>query len=96
MRWKLSLQAKADLRRIAHRIADDNPTAAEHLVRKVGDRARLAGKSPRLGRKVPELDRDDLREAIIGNYRLVYVIRPRVVEILTVFEGHMRLPQLDV
>jgi toxin ParE1/3/4 len=95
MRWKLSRQAKADLRRLAHRIGADDPAAAERLIRKLGDRARLAGKSPRLGRKVPELDRDDVREAIVGSYRLVYVIRPRVVEVLTVFEGHMRLPQLD-
>jgi toxin ParE1/3/4 len=55
---------------------------------------RLAGRSPRLGRKVPELDRDDVREGIVGNYRIVYRIRPLTVEILRVFEGHMPLPPL--
>ncbi|HEX4421031.1 MAG TPA: type II toxin-antitoxin system RelE/ParE family toxin [Kofleriaceae bacterium] len=95
MRWKLSTQAKLDLRRVVYRIRADNPRAAAQWLIKFRDRARLAGRSPRLGRKVPELDRDDIREAIVGNYRMVYVIRPKVVEVLGVFEGHKLLPDLD-
>ena len=96
MRWKLSLQAKADLRRISHRIAMDNPQAAAVWLRKLEDRARLAGRSPGLGRKVPEIERDDIREAIAGNYRLVYIVKAKVVVILTIFEGHHLLPELDL
>ena len=92
MRWKLSLRAKADLRRIGHYIARGDPRAAAIWVRKLQDRVRLAARSPRQGRKVPELDRDEIREAIVGNYRVVYVIRAKVVEILTIFEGHRLLP----
>jgi plasmid stabilization system protein ParE len=92
MRWKLSLQARIDLRRIADRIARDNPRAAEIWLEKLEERARLARSSPGLGRKVPEIDRDDIREAIVGNYRLVYIVRPKLVEILTIFEGHHLLP----
>lgn len=95
MRSKLSLRAKADLRRIVHRIAMDNPHAAERWVRKIRDRVRLAGRSPGLGRKVPELDRDDVREAIVGNYRLVYTIKSKVVVIQAIFEGHHQLPDLE-
>jgi len=95
MRSKLSLHAQAELRRISHRIAMDNPPAAKVWVLKIRDRVRLAGRSPKLGRKVPELDRDDVREAIVGNYRVVYVIRPKIVEILRVFEGHKLLPDLE-
>jgi len=95
MRVTSTRLAKADIVRIRARIAQDNPAAADSWVRAIRDRVRLAGRSPRLGRKVPELDRDDLREGIVGNYRIVYRIRPRVVEILRVFEGHMRLPALD-
>ena len=93
MRWKLSLRAKADLRRIGHYIARDDPRAAAVWLRKLQDRAKLAGRSPRQGRKLPELDRDDLRETIVGKYRVVYVIRAKVVEILTSFEGHRLLPE---
>ncbi|HEY0482542.1 MAG TPA: type II toxin-antitoxin system RelE/ParE family toxin [Kofleriaceae bacterium] len=96
MRWKLSLQAKADLRRIGHYIARDNPQAAVAWLQKLQDRARLAARSPGLGRKVPEIDRDDLREAIAGNYRIVYLVQAKVVVVLTIFEGHYPLPDLDL
>jgi toxin ParE1/3/4 len=96
MRWKLSLQAKADLRRIGHRIARNNPEAAVAWVQKLQDRARLAGRAPWQGRKVPEIDRHDIREAIVGNYRIVYIVQARAVLILTIFEGHRLLPELDL
>jgi plasmid stabilization system protein ParE len=73
----------------------DNPRAAEQGFRKIRDRARLAGRSPGLGRKVPEFDRDDIREAIIGNYRLVYQTTAKLVVILAILEGHQLLPDLE-
>jgi plasmid stabilization system protein ParE len=95
MRWKLSLRAKADLQHVVHRIAISNPRAAEQWLHKLLDRARVAGRSPGLGRKVPEIDRDDIREAIVGRYRLVYIVKARAVVILTIFEGHRLLPDID-
>jgi toxin ParE1/3/4 len=95
MKIKLTLYAQADLRRIASRITQANPAAARAWLRKVRDRIRLAGRSPHAGRKVPELDRDDLPEAIVGNYRVVYAVLPRSVEVRRVFEGHRLLPDLD-
>ena len=92
MRVQFSLRAKADLRRISRHIALDNPAAAARWVGKLEARARLAGRSPGAGRKVPEIDRDDIREAIVGNYRNVYIVQARTVDILTIFEGHRLLP----
>jgi plasmid stabilization system protein ParE len=92
----MSLRANADLRRIGHRIAMDDPHAAAVWVKKLRDRARLAGRSPGLGRRVPELDREDIREAIVGNYRVVYHVEAKTVVIWTIFEGHRLLPDLDV
>ena len=96
MRTRFSPRARTDLRRIAHRIAIDHPEAARRWVNKLEERARLAGRSPGLGRKVPELDREDIRDAIVGNYRIVYIVQARTVDILTIFEGHRLLPDLDV
>lgn len=73
-----------------------NPHAAKEWLRQVRARVRLAGRSPGLGRKLPELDREDVREAIVGNYRLVYITKAKVVVILTIFEGHHLLPDLDL
>lgn len=46
---------------------------------------------PRAGRIVPEMERDDIREIIEGNYRIVYLIGRFSVDILAVREGHRRL-----
>lgn len=96
MRSKLSIRAQADVHQIVRRIAVDNPPAAKSLATKLRDRVRVAGRSPYLGRKLPELDREDVREAIVGNYRIVYIVRAKHVEILRIFEGHWLLPDLDV
>ncbi len=47
---------------------------------------------PETGRIVPELDRADVREVLIGAYRIVYLVGPDVVHILTVFHGARLFP----
>jgi toxin ParE1/3/4 len=44
---------------------------------------------PQMGRIVPEFSRDDLREVIIDNYRLVYLVRPEGVRIASLFHAAM-------
>jgi plasmid stabilization system protein ParE len=73
----------------------DNPRAAKIWFHKIRDRIRRAGRSPRLGRKVPEFERDDVREAIVGSYRVVYVIEAKAVVVQTIMEGHHLLPDLE-
>lgn len=48
------------------------------------------------GRIVPEFDKENLRELLIENYRLVYRITRTTIEILTVFDGHRQLSQNDL
>ena len=48
--------------------------------------------APLAGRKVPEFMRDDIRELIEGNYRIVYQVFEDRLVVLTVFEGHHLLP----
>jgi plasmid stabilization system protein ParE len=57
------------------------------------DEARLAARQPRAGRVVPEVGREDVREVLVGNYRIVYEVRSAEIRILTVFEGHRSLLQ---
>jgi toxin ParE1/3/4 len=47
---------------------------------------------PLAGRRVPEFDRDDLREVIKRGYRIVYLVTDAQIKILTVRDGHRRLP----
>jgi addiction module RelE/StbE family toxin len=89
VRWSAS--AREDLKEIGRYIARDNPRAARRWVEHLRRRARQAGDMPRAGRIVPELERDDIREIIEGNYRIVYLIGRFSVDILAVREGHRRL-----
>jgi toxin ParE1/3/4 len=75
--------ALTDAEAIRDYIARDSPRyAADLMARIVGAVERLA-QFPESGRKVPELDRPDVRELIVGNYRVVYrlVRQGEVVEI---------------
>ena len=88
--------AKQDLQAIRRYIATDNPTAAKRWVNRLKIRARGALLAPLAGRKVPELLREDIRELIEGNYRIVYQVFEDRLVVLTVFEGHHLLPREKV
>ena len=47
---------------------------------------------PESGRIVPELGRTEVRELLVGSYRIVYLVGPGVVHILTVFHGARLFP----
>lgn len=85
--------AKQDLQAIRRYIAADNPTAAKQWIERLRERARNALHSPLAGRKVPEFSRDDIRELIEGNYRIVYQVFADRLVVLTVFEGHQLFPE---
>jgi plasmid stabilization system protein ParE len=88
MKLKWSDRALRDLERIGDFIAEDDPGAANRLVSRLWQRAVVLKSHPRLGRVVPELCDQDLREIIDGNYRIVYQLADHEILIVTVFEGH--------
>ena len=92
MRVRYSRRAREDLRQIAAYIGSDNPTAARRLVSRLSRRVKDVARTPRAGRRVPELDRDGVREVVVGSYRIVYQLLGAELRVLAVFEGHMRLP----
>ena len=49
---------------------------------------------PLSGRVVPELDRSDVRELIIGEYRIVYRLWAETATLLTVFRSSRLLPNV--
>lgn len=42
---------------------------------------------PKSGRVVPEINHEDIREVVLGNYRIIYRIITEEVEVLTVHHG---------
>lgn len=94
LRW--SRRATRDLLEIGDYIAADDPRAARRWVERLRARAALATSNPLGGRIVPELGRRDIREVFMKTYRIVYLVQPREIVVLTIFEGHRGFPpELD-
>ena len=72
---------------IARYIAQDSPAAAREWVERLFAKAATLGRHPRQGRRVPEVDRDAIRQVLQGKYRIVYRIDPKRVVVLTVRHG---------
>jgi toxin ParE1/3/4 len=49
---------------------------------------------PKAGRVVPEYDDENLREKILGNYRIVYRIKKDAFEIVTISSGSRLLKDI--
>jgi addiction module RelE/StbE family toxin len=84
-------QALERLLEIERFVARDDPRAADRLVDKLIDRGEALAEHPDRGRRLLELSESGLRELVVDNYRIVYRRTPKVVEVLTVFEGHRLL-----
>jgi toxin ParE1/3/4 len=70
---------------IAQRIGEDRPLAAEAWVAEVFAATERLKLFPQRGRILPELpDRAELREIVLGRYRIIYRIEDKRVSILTV------------
>jgi toxin ParE1/3/4 len=93
IRW--TDRAVADLFAIGDYIAEDNPSAARAWLERLRDQATLAAEVPLAGRRVPEIGRDDIRETFLRSYRIVYRVEGDGITVLTVFEGHRLLGQVD-
>ena len=89
-------RAIEDLKTISRFISTDNPQAARRFSDKLKRRAELLCKFPNRGRIVPEISRDDVRELISGNYRIVYRIQKDAVHLVTIFEAHKLLQLTEV
>jgi addiction module RelE/StbE family toxin len=96
MKLQWTETAKNDLLAIRHYIAEDNATAAKNWIERLKTKARSIVHQPLAGRIVPELSRNDLREVIVGNYRIVYQVQSDRVSVLTVFESHRLFPTNNV
>ena len=92
MKLYWTYQAREDLKEIGHYIAEDNPQAARRWITRLRDRAKKIPDAPRAGRIVPEFMKENIREVIEQNYRIVYQIKENRIDILTVFESHRLIP----
>jgi toxin ParE1/3/4 len=92
MRIKWTAEAETHLDGIYHYIAKDSSLYASRTLDKLTRRAEHLIDYPRVGRIVPKYDDPNLRELIVGSYRVIYRITSDHIEILAVFHGAQQLP----
>jgi len=80
-------QAQGDLRAIRSHIARNAPATASTYVRRLRESVGRLREFPFSGQLVPEFGRDEIREILQGNYRLIYRISNDRIDILTVFHS---------
>jgi toxin ParE1/3/4 len=85
-------QALRDVDAVRHFIAQDSPTYADLVVRRLVAAVERLQFFPESRRIVPERQDPDIREVIVASYRVVYRLRSGAVEIVTVFRGSRDFP----
>jgi toxin ParE1/3/4 len=88
MKIQWSEIAASDLTDIYDYIARDVPYYAEQFIDRLIEAVGALDDHPQLGRHVPEAEnRADVRELIFRGYRVIYLVQPQQIFILTVLHG---------
>lgn len=78
-------EAKLDLQGIYNFIARDSRKYARLQVERLKERTQILYTHPQSGRIVPEMGDENIRELILGNYRIVYrILSINLIHILLV------------
>ncbi len=80
-------EALNDLEMIADFIARDSDHYAKVFVKSIIGKCESLSDFPRIGRVVPEITNENIRELIISDYRVIYKYEDLHVSILRVIHG---------
>ncbi len=90
-----SPEAVEDLESIAEYIERDSSFYAQSVVSKILEASRDIKEFPLIGRSVPEIGDENIRERFIYSYRLVYQIRQQKILIVAVIHGKRLLENIE-
>jgi toxin ParE1/3/4 len=93
MRLLWSPQSLRDLDAIREYIAKDSKDYADLTVARIFSAVERLIEFPHSGRIVPERDEPEIREIIVGRFRVVYRVRVAQLEVATVFRASREFPQ---
>ena len=77
-------EAKGDFRAIGEYFERTSPQYAQSIVSRIYDSVEHLERHPKMGRMVPEVEHEDLREVIREGYRIIYQLRNKKIEIVAV------------
>ncbi len=76
--------ARAQLRHIHDYIAQDSALYAKRVAEALVSKTIVLDELPRLGRIVPELNEETVRELPLYSYRILYEIKPTHIDVLAI------------
>lgn len=76
--------AVSQLASVAQYISLTSPVYAEMMLERIIARLALAQEHPLVGRRVPEMGTEEVRELVEPPYRLVYRVRSECIEVLAI------------
>ncbi|MBI9104457.1 MAG: type II toxin-antitoxin system RelE/ParE family toxin [Spirochaetales bacterium] len=82
-----SEEAIKDIEEIISYISKDSELYAVNFASKIIGSVDSLRVYPEIGRIVPEFNNSEIREIIYRNYRIVYRISGKTIEIVTIFHG---------
>lgn len=94
VRW--TDHAKSQLRHIHDYIAQESPLYAKRVTQALVNRVTGLDQLPRIGRMVPELNEETVRELSLYSYRILYEITPAQINILAVIHKRRDLQPDEV
>ena len=77
-------------------ISNEDKVAAQKQITKIFKRVETLSKYPERGRKVPEANREEIREVFEGQYRIIYRVDTKKVFVLTIRNFTQLLPEDDL
>ena len=84
------------VRDIAAYIALDKPAVAAQWADKIFNSVEQLSGHPESGRVVSEINRNEIRELVQGNYRVIYKIKPEEILVLVVKSYRQQLKEDEV
>ena len=84
---KWSVPARNDLKQIHDYIAKDSKYYARKVIQDIVAKTEALTELPEIGRVVPEISDQNIRELIVYSYRLIYEISVAGTEILAIIHG---------
>jgi plasmid stabilization system protein ParE len=91
-----SQSAKADLRAIHDYIAEGSRHYAKKVVQDIREKAEGLRELPKSGKKLPELDDEDVREFSLYSYRIIYEINAQDIFVLAIVHKRKDLKAEDI
>ena len=84
---KWSVPARNDLKQIHDYIAKDSKYYARNVIQEIVAKTETLTELSEIGRIVPEISNQNIRELIVYSYRLIYEMSGAGIEILAIIHG---------